>query len=97
MSGDEGSKKPGPAATVMRQWYQGKLAERMLQAGQMAQDRQLMRRGALSPGIACDSPGRPIADRAIAAKLVGEGGSAGVGWRFRCCWGWCACLAHRNV
>ena len=31
----------------MRQWFQGKLAERLLQAGQMAQGREMLRRGAL--------------------------------------------------
>lgn len=36
-----------PPRRVMRQWFQGKLAERLLQAGQMAQSRELLRRGAL--------------------------------------------------
>jgi len=36
-----------PPERVMRQWYQGKLAERMGQFGAMLQSRELLRRGAL--------------------------------------------------
>lgn len=36
-----------PPRRVMRQWYQAKLGERLLQAGQMAQSRELLRRGSL--------------------------------------------------
>ena len=36
-----------PGRRVMRQWFQGKLAERMVQAGQMAQNRAMLRRGAM--------------------------------------------------
>ncbi len=34
-----------PGERTMRQWYQGKLGERLLQAGQMAKDRKMLRRG----------------------------------------------------
>ncbi len=39
---------PRPEVTpekIMKQWYQGKLAERLMQAGAMAKDRALLRRG----------------------------------------------------
>ena len=35
-----------PADRTMRRWFEGKLAERLGQAGQMFQDRAMMRRGA---------------------------------------------------
>ena len=35
-----------PAEKVMRQWYQGKLAERLMQMAHLAQNRSLLRRGA---------------------------------------------------
>ena len=35
-----------PAEKTMRRWYEGKLAERLMQAASMMQDRALMRRGA---------------------------------------------------
>jgi hypothetical protein len=35
-----------PPEKTMRRWYEAKLAERLLQAGQMAKDRALLRRGA---------------------------------------------------
>lgn len=35
-----------PPQRVMRQWFQGKLGERLLQVAQMAKDRALLRRGA---------------------------------------------------
>ena len=35
-----------PERRVMRQWFQGKLGERLLQAAQMAKDRAMLRRGA---------------------------------------------------
>lgn len=35
-----------PPQRVMRQWYQAKLGERLLQAGEISLDRQMMRRGA---------------------------------------------------
>lgn len=35
-----------PPAKTMRRWYEAKLAERLLQAAQMAKDRDLLRRGA---------------------------------------------------
>jgi hypothetical protein len=36
-----------PAQKTMRRWYEGKLAERLLQAGSMAKNRAMLRRGAL--------------------------------------------------
>jgi len=39
--------KLGPAERVMRQWYQGKLAERLGQFAAMQQDRAILRRGAI--------------------------------------------------
>ena len=36
-----------PARRTMRQRYQGKISERLLQAGQMALDRKMLRRGAI--------------------------------------------------
>ncbi len=36
-----------PGRRTKRQWFQGKLGERLLQAGQMALDRKMLRRGAV--------------------------------------------------
>uniref|UniRef100_A0A6H1ZQ48 Uncharacterized protein n=1 Tax=viral metagenome TaxID=1070528 RepID=A0A6H1ZQ48_9ZZZZ len=36
-----------PGQRTMRRFYEGKLAERLLQAGQMAKDRIMLRRGAM--------------------------------------------------
>ena len=40
------TKTETPGEKTMRRWFEGRLAERLLQAGQMAEDRASLRRGA---------------------------------------------------
>lgn len=53
-----------PARRTMRQWFQAKIAERMMQAGHLAQNREMLRRGAIKmqDGTLGQDTGEPEAE-----------------------------------